>query len=102
MSLWHYLKKKKKLTSSRVIKARVKFYTDLFLFQVLDRALFHAENSYRIPNMEVHGYLCRTNLPSNTAFRGFGGPQGMFFIESIIDEVALTVNIPQEQVSLLN
>jgi xanthine dehydrogenase molybdopterin-binding subunit B len=42
---------------------------------VLDRALFHVENAYHIPNLRVTGRVCRTNLPSNTAFRGFGGPQ---------------------------
>jgi len=56
--------------------------------QVLERAMFHFENSYRIPVVEVYGYLCKTNLPSNTAFRGFGGPQGMFAAENIIRQIA--------------
>ena len=43
--------------------------------QVMERAVFHAENCYLIPNIRVLGYMCMTNLPSNTAFRGFGGPQ---------------------------
>ncbi|XP_038214849.1 xanthine dehydrogenase [Zerene cesonia] len=55
---------------------------------VLDRALFHFENSYYIPNSEVTGYICKTNLPSNTAFRGFGGPQGMFGGENMISDIA--------------
>lgn len=42
---------------------------------VMDRALLHCENSYRIPNVRAQGYICRTNTASNTAFRGFGGPQ---------------------------
>ena len=42
---------------------------------VLDRAMFHVDNAYFIPNLKVTGRVCRTNLPSNTAFRGFGGPQ---------------------------
>ncbi len=49
---------------------------------VMERTLFHATNSYAIPNVYVTAYCCRTNLPPNTAFRGFGGPQGMFVIES--------------------
>lgn len=57
-------------------------------FQVLDRAMFHIENSYKIPVLEVIGYMCKTNLPSNTAFRGFGGPQGMFVAENIIRHIA--------------
>ena len=43
--------------------------------QVLERALFHIDGAYAIPNVRVVGRVCRTNLPSNTAFRGFGGPQ---------------------------
>lgn len=42
---------------------------------VMDRALMHCENSYRIPNVRAVGHVCRTNVASNTAFRGFGGPQ---------------------------
>ena len=41
---------------------------------VMDRALFHSDNSYFIPHVSVAGTCCKTNLPSNTAFRGFGGP----------------------------
>lgn len=51
---------------------------------VMERTLFHATNSYFIPNVTATAYSCRTNLPPNTAFRGFGGPQGMFVIESAI------------------
>lgn len=50
--------------------------------------MFHFENSYKIPASEVYGYACKTNLPSNTAFRGFGGPQGMFVAENIIRQIA--------------
>ena len=45
-------------------------------FGVLERALFHATNGYYIPNVVTEGRCLKTNLPSNTAFRGFGGPQG--------------------------
>lgn len=55
---------------------------------VLDRTLFHCTNSYFIPIVKATGYCCRTNLPSNTAFRGFGGPQGMFAIECAIYKAA--------------
>ncbi|KAA9340739.1 xanthine dehydrogenase molybdopterin binding subunit [Adhaeribacter soli] len=51
---------------------------------VMERTLFHATNSYFIPNVRATAYSCKTNLPPNTAFRGFGGPQGMFVIESAI------------------
>jgi xanthine dehydrogenase molybdopterin binding subunit len=55
---------------------------------ILERALFHIDNAYFIPNLRVQGYSWKTNLPSNTAFRGFGGPQGMAVIENIIDRIA--------------
>ena len=42
---------------------------------VMDRALMHSDNCYRAPNFRVKGFVCRTNTASNTAFRGFGGPQ---------------------------
>ncbi len=51
---------------------------------ILERTLFHTTGSYFIPNVKATGYICKTNLPPNTAFRGFGGPQGMFVIESAI------------------
>lgn len=55
---------------------------------ILDRTLFHCTNAYYIPNVKATGYCCRTNLPSNTAFRGFGGPQGKFVIECAISKAA--------------
>ena len=55
---------------------------------VLERTLFHCTNSYFIPNVTATAYSCKTNLPPNTAFRGFGGPQGMFVIESAISHAA--------------
>ncbi|MEM1260934.1 MAG: xanthine dehydrogenase molybdopterin binding subunit [Pseudomonadota bacterium] len=53
-----------------------------------DRALFHADNGYFLENVTMHSHRCKTNTVSNTAFRGFGGPQGMFAIEHVIDEIA--------------
>lgn len=67
---------------------------------VMERAMLHCENSYKIPVMRCVGQICRTNIPSNTAFRGFGGPQGMFIVENIIDKLAATLNMPPEQVCL--
>ena len=55
---------------------------------VNDRAVFHADNAYWLPNVALHSFRCRTHTVSDTAFRGFGGPQGMFPIELIIDEIA--------------
>ncbi|XP_065071577.1 xanthine dehydrogenase/oxidase-like isoform X2 [Rhopilema esculentum] len=58
---------------------------------VLERALFNATNTYVVPHVNAKGSCCKTNLPSNTAFRGFGGPQGMMIAENWINDVALTL-----------
>ena len=55
---------------------------------VLHRAMWHVDNAYFIPHWRVVGRNCRTNVPSNTAFRGFGGPQGMLVAETFISKVA--------------
>src|SRR5690606_13043950 len=54
----------------------------------LGRALFHCDNAYNIPNLRVVGRVAKTHTTSHTAFRGFGGPQGMLMIEDAIDAVA--------------
>lgn len=69
---------------------------------VLERTLFHCTNSYFIPNVTATAYSCRTNLPPNTAFRGFGGPQGMFVIESAINKAADALGIPASQIQEKN
>ena len=63
---------------------------------VTDRALFHLDNCYYIPSVEFRGQVAKTNLSSNTAFRGFGGPQGMLVIEEILDRVARRLGLPPE------
>lgn len=68
----------------------------------MERAMFHYENSYYIPNCEVTGYVCKTNLPSNTAFRGFGGPQGMFGAENMIWDIAHKLNKSPEEIRRIN
>ena len=69
---------------------------------VLERTLFHCTNAYFIPNVSATAYSCRTNLPSNTAFRGFGGPQGMFVIESAIALAAEKLGIPPSLIQSKN
>lgn len=64
----------------------------------MERALFHMDNCYNIPHIRGTGYICKTNLPSNTAFRGFGGPQGMMVAESWISDIALHCGLPAEKV----
>lgn len=69
---------------------------------VMDRALLHCDSCYLVPNFRVTGRVCRTNLPSNTAFRGFGGPQGMVAAEAWLDEVATTLGLEPEAVRRLH
>ncbi len=69
---------------------------------VLERTLFHATNSYFIPNVKATGISCKTNLPPNTAFRGFGGPQGMFVIEAAIEKAASLLGIKAYQIQKTN
>lgn len=57
-------------------------------FPILERAMFHAENAYYIPDISISGRVWKTNQPPNTAFRGFGGPQGIAAMENIIDRIA--------------
>lgn len=69
---------------------------------VLERTLFHSTNAYFIPNVTATAYSCRTNLPPNTAFRGFGGPQGMFVVESAIAHAAEKLNVPASRIQRMN
>ena len=65
---------------------------------VMDRALFHCENSYKIPNVRVRGNLAMTNTVTNTAFRGFGGPQGMLVCETYIEHLAKALKMSVSEV----
>ncbi len=55
---------------------------------IIDRAMFHADNAYFLGNAQITGHRCKTHLASNTAYRGFGGPQGMLAIENVMDAIA--------------
>ncbi len=58
---------------------------------IVDRAMFHVDNAYDLNNARVIGHRCKTNTVSNTAYRGFGGPQGMIFAEAMLDDIARNV-----------
>ncbi len=75
--------------------------TDLSM-AILERAMLHADSSYYIPHMLVIGRACKTNLPSNTAFRGFGGPQGMAGMETILDRIARFLKKDSAEVRRIN
>ena len=69
---------------------------------VLARTLFHATNAYFIPNVRVTAAPCRTNLQPHTAFRGFGGPQGMYVIEAAINKAADAMGIEASAIQRAN
>ena len=69
---------------------------------IAERTLFHATNSYYVPNVTTKVLSCKTNLPPNTAFRGFGGPQGMFVIESAIAKAAHEIGVPTRKIQEAN
>ncbi len=87
----------------RILAAKVKLVSDggwaLDLSEsICDRALFHLDNSYFLPAVEFSGRVGKTNNVSHTAFRGFGGPQGMLVIEEILDRVARRLHLAPEVV----
>ncbi|KAK7325036.1 hypothetical protein VNO77_29072 [Canavalia gladiata] len=69
---------------------------------ILERAMFHSDNVYEIPNMRITGRVCFTNFPSHTAFRGFGGPQGMLITENWIQRIAMELNMSAEKIREIN
>ncbi|MGR9036157.1 MAG: molybdopterin cofactor-binding domain-containing protein [Gammaproteobacteria bacterium] len=69
---------------------------------ILERSLFHAGNSYFIPNMQVSAVSCRTHLPPNTAFRGFGAPQAVFVMECAISKAAAALGIDARKLQEIN
>lgn len=69
---------------------------------IAERTLFHATNSYFIPHVKTTVHSCKTNLPPNTAFRGFGGPQGMYVIESAIAKAAEQLKISAWKIQQVN
>ncbi len=91
----------------RLLAARVELVADggwsLDLSQpILDRAHLHLDNAYYIPAVYFTGRVARTNVTSHTAFRGFGGPQGMLVIENILDQVARRLGLAPEVVRARN
>jgi len=87
----------------RIEGVRIQLYSDggwsLDLSEpILWRALFHSDNAYRLPAAELTGFVCRTHKTSQTAFRGFGGPQGMLVIEDILDHAARRLHLRPDEV----
>jgi xanthine dehydrogenase large subunit len=95
-------------TNDGVITAlQVDFYSNGGAFadlstSVMGRAMTHVDNAYYLPNAEITGAVCRTNRAPNTAFRGFGGPQGIATIENIMEEIAHVLGIDPIDVRMRN
>ncbi|XP_077958818.1 aldehyde oxidase 6 isoform X1 [Gasterosteus aculeatus] len=69
---------------------------------VVEKFLLHFDNAYNIPNLRGHAAACRTNLPSNTAFRGFGVPQSLLVVENMVEDVAALLRRPAHQIREIN
>ncbi|KAF2203547.1 hypothetical protein GQ43DRAFT_478957 [Delitschia confertaspora ATCC 74209] len=94
-------------TEGKIIALDVDLYNNAGFSQdmsgaVMDRCMTHIDSCYEIPNVFLRGYVCKTNLHSNTAFRGFGAPQGMYFTETIMSNIAETLNIDIDELRRKN
>lgn len=69
---------------------------------VADRAVFHSDNAYYLSDVEIASYRCKTNTQSHTAFRGFGGPQGVIVIEAILGDIARALGRDAQDVRMVN
>ena len=69
---------------------------------VADRAVFHSDNAYFLSDVRIDSYRCKTNTQSHTAFRGFGGPQGVIAIETILGDIARELGLDPLDVRLRN
>lgn len=90
-------------SEGKILALKVNLYADGgwsmdLSLPILQRAMFHIDNTYYIPHLVVEGRIAKTHKVSNTAFRGFGGPQGMVVIEEVLDRVARKVNLPPDVV----
>uniref|UniRef100_A0A6I8NPN3 FAD-binding PCMH-type domain-containing protein n=1 Tax=Ornithorhynchus anatinus TaxID=9258 RepID=A0A6I8NPN3_ORNAN len=90
------------LKNGKVVALEVEYHSNAGNSIDLSKTLFNMDNCYKIPNIRGTGKLCKTNLPSNTAFRGFGAPQGMFIAESWMSKIAVKCGRPPEEVRRLN
>lgn len=91
-----------KIEAIKVVQNTDAGYATDLSFAILERAMLHADNSYYIPNMHVTGRAYKTNRVSNTAYRGFGGPQGIAGMETIIDRIARKLKKDAAEIRKLN
>ncbi|XP_031708232.1 aldehyde oxidase 6 isoform X2 [Anarrhichthys ocellatus] len=95
------------MNDGRIVAADLQYYAnagntvdDSLL--VAEKILLHIDNAYNIPNLRGHAAACRTNLPSNTAFRGFGVPQSLMVVENVVNDVAVLLRRPADQIREIN
>ncbi|HYN29981.1 MAG TPA: molybdopterin cofactor-binding domain-containing protein [Dermatophilaceae bacterium] len=91
----------------RLVAYEVTFVQDAGAFAdlsggVMERSLLHCTGAYAVPHVRATGHLCRTNLPPNTAFRGFGAPQAVFAIEAALDLLAGEMGVTREHLQRVN
>ncbi|XP_024144651.1 aldehyde oxidase 6 [Oryzias melastigma] len=95
------------MNDGRIVAADLSYYANAGCkvdesVLIAEKFLLHMENTYSIPNLRGFAAACRTNLPSNTAFRGFGVPQCLFVIENMVNDVALLLGRPADQIREMN
>ncbi|MGI9319632.1 MAG: xanthine dehydrogenase molybdopterin binding subunit [bacterium] len=90
------------LTGVRYLLAGQCGYSPDLSDAIVDRAMFHCDNAYYIPDVLIDGLRCKTHTVSNTAFRGFGGPQGVITMEAVIDEIAFHAGKDPLEIRKLN
>uniref|UniRef100_A0A8D0AZE5 Aldehyde oxidase 1 n=1 Tax=Sander lucioperca TaxID=283035 RepID=A0A8D0AZE5_SANLU len=93
------------MNDGRIMAADMQYYTNAGNTVdesplVVDKILLHIDNAYNIPNLRGRGAACRTNLPSNTAFRGFGVPQSIMVLENMLNDVAMVLGRPIREINM--
>uniref|UniRef100_A0A8C2XNL5 xanthine dehydrogenase n=1 Tax=Cyclopterus lumpus TaxID=8103 RepID=A0A8C2XNL5_CYCLU len=95
------------MNDGRIVAADIQYYANAGntvdeSTLVAEKILLHIDNAYNIPNLRGRAAACRTNLPSNTAFRGFGVPQSIVVVENMLNDVAAVLRRPADQIREIN
>nr|XP_020447838.1 aldehyde oxidase [Monopterus albus] len=95
------------MNDGRITAADIQYYTNSGAtvdesVMVTEKMLLHLDHAYNIPNLRGRAAACRTNLPSNTAFRGFGVPQSLMVVENMVNDVAMVLGRPADQIREMN
>lgn len=95
------------MNDGRIMAADMEYYTNAGntvdeSVLVTEKILLHMDTAYNIPNLRGRAGACRTNLPSNTAFRGFGVPQSLLVVENMLNDVAMKLGLPADKIREIN